>query len=601
LSFFAELKRRNVFRVGVAYVVVAWLIVQVLQVLLESFGTPDWVMKTVIVLMVTGLPFALIFAWAFEMTPEGLKREHEVDRSQSITPETGRKLNNAIIGILVVALGYFVYDKIVLEAAREAELVETTKQEVTEQLGAMPPTADKADKSIAVLPFVNMSGDQENEYFSDGLTEELLNSLARIKELKVTGRTSSFAFKGRNTDLREIGQTLGVAHILEGSVRKAQNRLRITAQLIKAEDGYHMWSDTYDRELDDIFTIQEEIAKQVATELVSTLLGDSTEQLIHRDTNNVQAYEAYLRARYLFVRKPDDVQVQHDVEQLIQRALELDPDFTLAWYGHFSVLDFRQRNGSIDYQEGADQLRKLADKMISMDPDLPESHVAMGRVATIEMKWPEAEAAYNHALKLNPGDINALSAISGLMTLLNRNDDGLEYAEMALERDPLDVRALLNTTVVYALTGRCDDATKIATRALSLVPDAGRFRGRVGNCWLSHEGDYEKAIELFEKEPVKFMSLTGKAIAYNKLDQQDKAQQNLDELIEAYGEQASYQFAQIYAQWGETEKSLDALERAWEIRDTGFVLINMDSQLDPIRDQPRFMALLEIWQDPAKR
>lgn len=239
--------------------------------------------------------------------------------------------------------------------------------------------------------------------------------------------------------------------------------------------------------------------------------------------------------------------------------------------------------------------------MISMDPDLPESHVAMGRVATIEMKWPEAEAAYNHALKLNPGDINALSAISGLMTLLNRNDDGLEYAEMALERDPLDVRALLNTTVVYALTGRCDDATKIATRALSLVPDAGRFRGRVGNCWLSHEGDYEKAIELFEKEPVKFMSLTGKAIAYNKLDQQDKAQQNLDELIEAYGEQASYQFAQIYAQWGETEKSLDALERAWEIRDTGFVLINMDSQLDPIRDQPRFMALLEIWQDPAKR
>ena len=237
MSFFAELKRRNVFRVGVAYVVVAWLIVQVLQVLLESFGTPDWVMKTVIVLMVTGLPFALIFAWAFEMTPEGLKREHEVDRSQSITSETGRKLNNAIIGILVVALGYFVYDKIVLEAAREAELVETTKQEVTEQLGAMPPTADKADKSIAVLPFVNMSGDQENEYFSDGLTEELLNSLARIKELKVTGRTSSFAFKGRNTDLREIGQTLGVAHILEGSVRKAQNRLRITAQLIKAEDG----------------------------------------------------------------------------------------------------------------------------------------------------------------------------------------------------------------------------------------------------------------------------------------------------------------------------------------------------------------------------
>ena len=601
LSFFGELKRRNVFRVGVAYVVVAWLVVQVLQVLFESFGTPDWVMKTVIVLMATGLPFVLVFAWAFEMTPEGLKRENEVDRSQSITSETGRKLNNAIIGILVVALGYFIFDKIVLEAAREAALVETTTQEVKEQIEAMPQMAAKADNSIAVLPFVNMSGDQENEYFSDGLTEELLNSLARIKELKVIGRTSSFAFKGKNTDLREIGQTLGVAHILEGSVRKAQNRVRITAQLIKAEDGYHMWSDTYDRELDDIFTIQEEIAKQVATELVSTLLGDSSGQLIHRDTNNVQAYEAYLRARYLFVRKPDDVEVQHEVEQLIQRALELDPEFTLAWYGHFSVLNFRQRNGTVDYQEGAEQLRELADRMISMDPDLPESHVAMGRVATIEMKWPEAEAAYNHALKLNPGDINALSAISGLMTLLNRNDDGLEYAEMALEGDPLDVQALLNTTIVYTLMGRCDDATEIATRALSLVPDVGRFSGNVGNCWLDHMGDYEKAIELFEKEPVNFIRLTGKAIAYNKLGRQDKAQQNLDELIEVYGEQASYQYAQIYAQWGETEKSLDALEHAWEIRDTGFVLINMDSQLDPIRDQPRFMALLEIWQDPSKR
>ena len=581
--------------------VVAWLVVQVLQVLLESFGSPDWVMKTVIVLLATGLPFVLVFAWAFEMTPEGLKRENEVDRSKSITSATGRKLNNAIIGILVVALGYFVYDKFVLEASREAALVEATKQEVTEQIETMPQTVAETNNSIAVLPFVNMSGDQENEYFSDGLTEELLNSLARIKELKVTGRTSSFAFRGKNTDLREIGQTLGVAHILEGSVRKAQNRVRITAQLIKAEDGYHMWSDTYDRELDDIFAIQEEIAKQVVTELMSTLLGDATDQLIHRDTDNIQAYEAYLRARYLFVRNTDDVQVQHEVEQLIQRALELDPNFTLAWYGQFRVLNFRQRNGIVGYQEGAEQLRELAEKMLAMDPDLPESHIAMGRVATIEMKWPEAEAAFNHALELNPGDINALNALSGLMTLLNRNDEGLEYAQMALERDPLDVQALLYATVVYSLMDRCADAMEIATRALSLAPDVGRFHGNVGNCWLFHKGDYEKAIDLFEKEPVKFISLTGKAIAYDKLDQQDKAQQYLDELIDAFGDQASYQHAQIYAQWGEIEKSLDALERAWEIRDTGFVLINMDTHLDPIRDQPRFKALLEIWQDPSRR
>jgi TolB-like protein/Tfp pilus assembly protein PilF len=601
LSFFNELKRRNVFKVGAAYVVIVWLVAQVLQLVFESFGTPDWVMKTVLVLMVTGLPFALFFAWAFEMTPEGLKRENEVDRSQSITSETGRKLNNAIIGILVVALAYFVYDKFALDASREASLVETVKQEVTGQVDVEPQALAEKDKSIAVLPFVNMSGDQENEYFSDGLTEELLNSLARIKELKVIGRTSSFAFKGKNTDLREIGQTLGVAHILEGSVRKAQNRVRITAQLIKVEDGYHMWSDTFDRELDDIFAIQEEIATRVARELTSTLLGDTAGQLVHQSTSNTQAYEAYLRGRYLFVRNPDDIQVQNEAEQLFQRALDLDPQFILAWYGQFGVLNFRQRGGLLDYQEGAVQLRKLADKMMAMDAGLPESHVATGRVAVIEMSWSEAEAAYNRAMVLNPGDINALNAISMLMIVLGRYDEGLKYALMALERDPLELRALLNVTTAYSQMGQCAEATDVTARALSLVPESGRFNGRLGNCWLISQGNYEKAAELYEKEPINYIRLTGLAIALNRLDQQDKAQQYLDELIDSNGERASYQYAQIYAQWGEIEKGLDALEHAWEIGDTGIVLTNMDWFLNPLRAEPRFHVLLEKWRDPLKR
>ncbi len=581
--------------------VIVWLVAQVLQLVFESFGTPDWVMKTVLVLMVTGLPFALFFAWAFEMTPEGLKRENEVDRSQSITSETGRKLNNAIIGILVVALAYFVYDKFALDASREASLVETVKQEVTGQVDVEPQALAEKDKSIAVLPFVNMSGDQENEYFSDGLTEELLNSLARIKELKVIGRTSSFAFKGKNTNLREIGQTLGVAHILEGSVRKAQNRVRITAQLIKVEDGYHMWSDTFDRELDDIFAIQEEIATRVARELTSTLLGDTAGQLVHQSTSNTQAYEAYLRGRYLFVRNPDDIQVQNEAEQLFQRALDLDPQFILAWYGQFGVLNFRQRGGLLDYQEGAVQLRKLAEKMMAMDAGLPESHVATGRVAVIEMSWSEAEAAYNRAMVLNPGDINALNAISMLMIVLGRYDEGLKYALMALERDPLELRALFNVTTAYSQMGQCAEATDVTVRALSLVPESGRFNGRLGNCWLISQGNYEKAAELYEKEPINYIRLTGLAIALNRLDQQDKAQQYLDELIDSNGERASYQYAQIYAQWGEIEKGLDALEHAWEIGDTGIVLTNMDWFLNPLRAEPRFHVLLEKWRDPLKR
>ena len=319
MTLFNELKRRNVFRVGIAYVIAAWLIAQVLQLVFESFGTPDWVMKTVLVLLAASLPVVLFFAWAFEITPEGIKRESEVDRSQSITTQTGRKLNGAITGVLVVALAYFIFDKFVLDASRDAALVEATRQEVSEQAAEIAEAPVEMDKSIAVLPFVNMSGDQENEYFSDGLTEELLNALARNKELKVTGRTSSFAFKGKNTDLREIGQTLGVAHILAGSVRKAQNRVRITAQLIKADDGYHMWSDTFDRELNDIFAIQEEIATRVANELMPTLLGDTEGQLVHRDTDNVQAYEAYLRGQYLFERNSDDIKTLQEAERLFEQ------------------------------------------------------------------------------------------------------------------------------------------------------------------------------------------------------------------------------------------------------------------------------------------
>jgi len=606
LSFFNELKRRNVFKVGVAYVVIAWLVTQVLQVVFESFGTPDWVMKTVLALLTVGMLFALFFAWAFELTPEGIKRESDVDRANSITPETGRKLNNTITMVLIVALGYFVFDKFVLDVSHDAALVEAAKQEVSQQVSeeqaeAVPQQAGVSDKSIAVLPFVNMSGDEENEYFSDGLTEELLNSLARIKELKVTGRTSSFAFKGKNTDLREIGRALGVAHILEGSVRKAQNRVRITAQLINVEDGYHLWSDTFDRELDDIFAIQEEIATRVVGELTSALLGDTSGPLVHVGTSNAEAYEAYLRGRYLFTRSPDDMQVLDEVDQLYQHALDLDSHFTLALFGQFMVLDFRRRSGSIDYKEGAIQLRELADKMIAMDPELAESHVALGRAAGVDKRWSESESAYNQALVLSPGNINALTYLASLLGLMNKDEERLELSQRALERDPLDLRALAGVTGAYSLLGQCADATDVATRALSLMPKAGRFHSHLAKCWLIFHGDREKAIDLYEKEPIGFLRQSGLAIVYNKLGQQEKAQQYMDDLIEANGEAASYQYAQVYAQWGVKEKAFDALERAWDIDDAGIVLLNMDKFLIPLRNEPRFIAMLEKWRDPTKR
>jgi len=291
LSLIQELKRRNVFKVGAAYVVLTWLLAQATDVFLESFGAPDWVIKTVLMLLVIGFPLALFFAWAFELTPEGIKKEKDVDRSQSITTETGRKLDFTIIAILLLALGYFSFDKFVQNPARDAEMAEAAAEAEAVQEAARP-----VEKSIAVLPFVNMSDDAGNEYFSDGISEEILNSLAKIKQLKVAGRTSSFAFKGKNQDLRQIGETLGVEHILEGSVRKAGTKIRITAQLIQVEDGFHLWSEAYDRELTDVFAIQDEIATAILEQLKAQLIGEDATPVTTARADT-EAYELYLLAK----------------------------------------------------------------------------------------------------------------------------------------------------------------------------------------------------------------------------------------------------------------------------------------------------------------
>ena len=283
MSFIRELKRRNVFRVGIAYGVTSWLLIQVTDILLESIGAPPWVMQTMFVLLGVGFVIAIFFAWAFELTPEGVKREADIDRSQSITPHTGRKLDRAIIAILVMALGYFVVDKFFLSAPV------STQEIVTTHTAEAPVEKEQAPQTIAVLPFVDMSAEGDNEYFSDGLTEELLNILAKIRELRVAGRTSSFAFKGKDEDLRSIGEKLSVATILEGSVRKddKRNRVRITAQLINVEDGYHLWSETYDRDLDDIFAIQAEIAHLTAqlVTIQDNYLAEKTDRQINYVTD----------------------------------------------------------------------------------------------------------------------------------------------------------------------------------------------------------------------------------------------------------------------------------------------------------------------------
>jgi TolB-like protein len=549
----------------------------------------------------------VVFSWIYELTPEGIRKEEQISLDQSIARSTGQRINKAIVALLIIAILTVVVDRLVPETAGTATTdvatTPTSDDGTLDTQKTMAPNAvsDISDKSIAVLPFVNMSGDEENEYFSDGLTEELLNALAKINDLKVTGRTSSFAFKGQNADLRDIGKALNVAHILEGSVRKAKDRVRITAQLIKVDDGYHLWSDTYDRELDDIFAIQEEIASRVVSQLTSTLLGDSEEPLVRMGTANAGAYEAYLRGRHVFERAVDDPQAHADAGRLFDRALELDPGFTLAWYGHFRVLTFRHRGGQIDFSAGVRQIRELADKLIKMDPLLAESHTASGRASLVEMNWAKAEADYREALRLNPGNINSLIGYAGLLWLLDRSSEGLGFAVEALERDPLNLQALRAVATNYSVAGQCEKAKEIVDRALSIEPQLGRVRAILAHCYLYGENNPGRAITYLNDETLSFRRLSGLAIAHDKLGDRAEAQLHLDQLIRSDGEKASYQYAQVYAQWGETERALAALEHAWEIQDTGTVLMKIDPRLDPIRDQPRFITLMEKWENPDKR
>ena len=329
MSFFKELKRRNVFRVGIAYTVATWLLIQVTDTVFPRIGLPDSAVTLVIALLGIGFIPALIFAWAFEMTSDGIKREKDVDRTQSITPTTGRKLDRMIIGIMAVVIAFLVLDRFVLKDDGAQSTLVTETEVVSANTGAKPATED--GPSVAVLPFINMSGDPDNEYFSDGLTETLLHMLAQLPELRVAARTSSFAFKGRkDAGIEEISTALGVAHILEGSVQKSGNRVRITAQLIRAEDGFHVWSQNYDRTLEDIFAIQDEIAKDVAGVLDAKLL-DGGVQIAQIETSNVGAYDIYLRA--LEQQAIHSYGSLSNAESLFKQALGTDPGFIDAKLG----------------------------------------------------------------------------------------------------------------------------------------------------------------------------------------------------------------------------------------------------------------------------
>lgn len=472
MSFFEELKRRNVIRVGLAYGVSAWFILQLADVVLENIAAPEWLMQAIMLVLVIGFPVAIIFAWAFEMTPEGIKKEKDVDRSQSITPQTGRKLDRAIIGVLVVVVGYLLIDKIVLQD-RGVEVIESSQVASVEEA----PATTETGPSIAVLPFVNMSGDKENEYFSDGLTETLLHMLAQLPDLRVAARTSSFAFKDQNKSIDEIASALGVAHILEGSVQKSGERVRITAQLIRAEDGFHVWSQNYTRPLEDIFAIQDEIAEDVAGALDSSLLGGTTRTMRGVDTTNLTAYESYLKGlEQQAIYSYGSLSI---AESHFKQALARDSQFTDARLALARNYLLKNSTGLIKDQETMELAGPLIAQVREQHPDNRLGRV-LELVAGIQLNnetisRDEIEpmiTELRNLIPLVPTETIARTQVATILNFFFKDDrSAIEVLEAGLMVDPLDANLHRTIGLIYSDNKHFAKALVSLQKAQKLAPE----------------------------------------------------------------------------------------------------------------------------------
>ena len=492
MSIFNELKRRNVIRVAIAYAVVSWVLIQIGNILFSTLELGSEPGKILLAILLLGFIPAVIFAWAFEITPEGIKHEKDIQRDDSITNITAKRLDIATIALLVVAIGLFGMDKLVHEAdstpsvfpaaagthdGESKEIDPRTESSSAQSLREEDKTFVETqanpvnDKSIAVLPFVNMSSDAEQEYFSDGITEEILNALAKVKQLKVAGRTSSFAFKGRNEDLRLIGDTLGVAHILEGSVRKAGAKIRITAQLIKVEDGFHMWSETYDRELTDVFAIQDEIANAILSELKTKLLESEVASLTATQTDP-EVYDLYLLGKQrMYGRTRATLE---SALELFDQAITKDSNYAPA-YAQRGIATFLLSDtayGLMPQDEASAIGREFIDKSLVLDPQLAEGWAGMG----FDIYWrpgqtKEGIAALEKALSINPNLINASNWLSGALNLSGEPRRALSILQTMMDKDPLYRPGYMNAVISYNMFGHEADALALIAKVKMLRPD----------------------------------------------------------------------------------------------------------------------------------
>jgi TolB-like protein len=488
MNFFSELKRRNVIRMAGLYLVGAWLVVQVTGTVLPMFGAPEWLPRTIVVLLAIGFVPAVIFSWVFELTAQGLKREEDVASQHSITPQTARRMDRMIIVVLVLALGYFAFDKFALTPRRGAALVTS----------AVPNKSQSAinAKSIAVLPFENLSEEKANAYFASGIQDEIMTRLAKIAELKVISRTSTLQYQSKPGHLSEIAKQLGVAHILEGSVQKAGDQVRVNVQLINAQTDAHLWAETYDRKLTDIFGVESEIAKSIAESLQATLTGREAQALAVRPTNNPEAYDAYLRGLAAEGQGLHSVYAREKAAGFYEQAVQLDPAFALAW-SRLSRADFDLYSSPNDPTDARrDAAKRALDMAQKLQPNAPETLLALAYYQFLVVRDYElAKTTFRRVGNMLPGSGEVPAALAWIARRQGHWDETIAYYEQALVLDPRNAELLVQAAGNYSDLRKFGAALKLCDRALDIQPnDSGLMALKAGI--YQGQGNLEEAAKL---------------------------------------------------------------------------------------------------------
>ena len=581
-NFFSELKRRNVYKVAVAYAVVAWLTIQAASIFLPAFNAPQWAMQIIILILVIGFPIALAFSWAFEITPEGIKLESEIEPNKSIARRTGRKIVAVTTALAVVAAGLFVYQLVRSRSSTPASA----------------PSAIITSKSIAILPFDNLSDDKSNAYFTEGVQDEILTRLAKVADLKVIARTSTQRFKSAPENLPDIARQLGVANILEGSVQKVGDQVRVNVQLISAMTNAHLWADIYDRKLTDIFAVESDIAKSIADTLRAKLSSSAEHVLASRPTENPEAHELYLKGRYFWNRRTG-ANLQKAAEYF-EQAIAKDPKYALAYSGlaDCHVLLPAYADLGSNPRDELPKALEAAQKAVEFDDTLAEAHTSLARALASNLQLSAAMSEFKRAIELNLSYATAHQWFGECLQSEGRVEEALAELKRAQELDPLSL--IINSVLGFAFdtVGKSDEAITQLRKTIEMDPNFANGHGMLGNV-LEHRGQLKEALIEYEKcsgsDPIDLANLTA---AYFLADRKQEAQQLWDKLKSLSERQyvPAYSMAIVQLAFGSKDEAIRLLEKSYEDRapfdsaDLGWILV--DHRLDPLRSDPRFKKLI---------